>query len=68
MAQEACATPYKRAYTYSRYDVYDAKPQYVRTPVAAKPSGISPNHPCQCSLVILSYYITPSHFLTVDHL
>ena len=41
---------------------YDAKPQSVKTPVAAKPSGISPNHPCQCSLVILSCYISPSHF------
>ena len=27
----------------------------VKTPIAAKPSGISPNHTCQCSLVILSY-------------
>ena len=71
MAQEARATPYilyKRAYTYSRYDFYDAKPQSVKTPVVAKPSGISPNHPYQCSLVILSYYISTSHFFTADHL
>ena len=47
---------------------YDAKPWSVKTPVAAKPSGVSPNHPCQCSLVILSYYISPSHFFTADHL
>ena len=47
---------------------YDARPQSVKTPVAAKPSGISPNHTCQCSLVILSYYISPSHFFTADHL
>ena len=47
---------------------YDAKPQSVKTPVAAKPSGISPNHPCQCSLVILSCYLSPSHFFTADHL
>ena len=46
---------------------YDVKPQLVKTPVAAKPSGISPNHTCQCSLVILSYNISPSHFSTVDH-
>ena len=25
---------------------YDVKPQLVKTPVAAKPSGISPNHTC----------------------
>ena len=47
---------------------YDAKLQSDKTPVTAKPSGISPNHPCQCSLVILSYYMSPSHFFTADHL
>ena len=31
---------------------YDVKLQPVKTPVA---SGILSNHPCQCSLVILSY-------------
>ena len=34
---------------------YDAKPQLVKTPVEGKPSTISPNHTCQCSLLILSY-------------
>ena len=41
---------------------YDAKPQSVKIPISAKPSGISPNHTCQCSLVLLSYNISPSHF------
>ena len=43
---------------------YDAKPQLVKTPVDGKPSTISPNHTCQCSLLILSYNINPSHFST----
>ena len=41
---------------------YDAKPQLVKTPVEGKPSTISTNHTCQCSLLILSYNISPSHF------
>ena len=44
---------------------YGAKLQSVKTPVAAKPSRISPNHPCQCSLVILSYYISPFHCMQI---
>ena len=47
---------------------YDVKPQSVKIPVSAKPSGISPNHTCQCSLVLLSYNISPSHFFTADYL
>ena len=47
---------------------YDVKPQSVKIPILAKPSGISPNHTCQCSLVLLSYNISPSHFFTADHL
>ena len=47
---------------------YDVKPQSVKIPISAKPSGISPNHTCQCSLVLLSYNISPSHFFTADHL
>ena len=47
---------------------YDVKPQSVKIPISAKPSGISQNHTCQCSLVLLSYNISPSHFFTADHL
>ena len=47
---------------------YDVKPQSVKIPISAKPSGISPNHTCQCSLVLLSYNISPSHFFTADYL
>ena len=47
---------------------YDVKPQSVKTPIAAKPSTTLPNHICQRSLVILNYYISPSHFSTADHL
>ena len=47
---------------------YDAKPQSVKIPISAKPSGISPIYTCQCSLVLLSYNISPSHFFTADHL
>ena len=32
--------------------LYDVKPQSIKIPVSAKPSGTSPNHRCQCSLVI----------------
>ena len=39
---------------------YDAKLQLVKTPIEGKLSTISPNHTCQCSLLILSYNI--SHF------
>ena len=55
MAQEAHTTPYilyKCACTIPDTMFYDAKLQSVKTPVAAKPRGISPNHPCQCPLVI----------------
>ena len=34
------------------YDI-KYKLKSVKTPIAAKPSGISPNYTCQCSLVIL---------------
>ena len=47
---------------------YDVKPQSLKIPISAKPSGISPNHTCQCSLVLLSYNISLSHFFTADHL
>ena len=47
---------------------YDVKPQSVKIPISAKPSGISPNHTCQYSLLLLSYNISPSHFFTADHL
>ena len=47
---------------------YDAKTQLVKTPVEGKPSTISPNHTCQCSLLILSYNISPSHFSTAQYL
>ena len=47
---------------------YDVKPQSVKIPILAKPREISPNHTCQCSLVLLSYNISPSHFFTADHL
>ena len=47
---------------------YDVKPQSVKIPISAKPSGISPNHTCQYSLVLLSYNISPSHFFTADYL
>ena len=47
---------------------YDVKPQSVKIPISAKPSRISPNYSCQCSLVLLSYNITPSHFFTADYL
>ena len=53
---------YKCGCSCALYDVYDAKPQLVKTPVEGKPSTISPNHTCQCSLLILSYNISPSHF------
>ena len=56
---------YKCVCTYYHYD---AKPQSVKTSVAAKPSGISPNHTCQYSLVTLSYRLSLSHFSTADHL
>ena len=46
---------------------YDAKPQLVKTLVEGKPSTISPNHTCQCSLLILSYNINPSHFSTAQY-
>ena len=47
---------------------YDAKPQLVKTPVEGKPSTISTNHTCQCSLLILSYNISPSHFSIAHYL
>ena len=47
---------------------YDAKLQLVKTPVEGKPSTISPNHTCQCSLLILSYNISPSHFSIAHYL
>ena len=47
---------------------YDAKQQLVKTPVEGKPSTISPNHTCQCSLLILSYNISPSYFSIAHYL
>ena len=47
---------------------YDVKPQSVKIPISAKPGGISPNHTYQCSLVLLSYNISLSHFFTADYL
>ena len=41
---------------------YDAKPQLIKTPGEGKLNAISPNYTCQCSLQILSYNISPSHF------
>ena len=57
-----------RVLSCSRCDVYDAKPQLVKTPVEGKPSTISPNHTCQCSLLILSYNISPSNFSIAHYL
>ena len=66
MVQELCATPihfYINVGVLVPYMMfYDAKPQLVKTPVEGKPSTISTNHTCQCSLLILSYNISPSHF------
>ena len=45
---------------------YDAKPRLVKTPVEGKPSTMSPNHTCQCLLLILSYSIC--HFSTARYL
>ena len=45
---------------------YDVKLQSVKTPVAAKPSGISPNHTCQCSFVNTKPQY--NHFSTADYL
>ena len=58
MVKEARITPYilyKCMCFIPAMIFYDAKPQSVKTPVAAKPKGILPNYTCQCLLVILSY-------------
>ena len=47
---------------------YDTKPQLVKTPVEGKPSTISLNHTCQCSLLIISYNTSPSHFSAAHYL
>ena len=52
--------PYK--HTVPAVTFYDVKPHSVKTPVAAKPSGISPNDTCQGSLVILKLQYKPKSF------
>ena len=47
---------------------YDAELQLFKAPVEGKPSTISPNHTCLCSLVILSYIISPSQFSTAHYI
>ena len=72
MVQELCATPYiylqMRVLLRPYMTFYDAKPQLVKTPVEGKPSTISPNHTCQCSLLILSYNVCPSYYSIAHYL
>ena len=62
MVQELCTTPYisiqMRVFLHPiAVKFYDANSQLIKTSVEGKPNTISPNHTCQCSLLILSYNI-----------